>query len=101
MLFRSNYSHKLALLLSEKLGKPVNPSLLKKIKATKELNTLPREERRKEIEDSFSAALSGGERLCIVDDVTSSGATLGEISKVLKEAGASYVCAVVVAVYNP
>lgn len=98
---RTNYSHKLALLLSEKLGKPVNPSLLKKIKATKELKTLPREERRKEIEDSFSAALSGGERLCIVDDVTASGATLGEISKVLKEAGASYVCAVVVAVYNP
>jgi predicted amidophosphoribosyltransferase len=98
---RTNYSHKLASRVSQKLNKPLKDGVLKKIKITKELKTLPREERHKEIKDSFSALLSGGEKICIIDDVTASGATLGEISKALKEAGASYVSAAVVAVYNP
>lgn len=98
---RVNFSEKLAKHLSEKLNKPLNSETLKKTKVTKELKTLPREERHKEIEDSFTASLKGGERICIIDDVTASGATLFEISKALKEAGASYVCAAVAAVYNP
>ncbi|MCL1972008.1 MAG: hypothetical protein FWG57_03345 [Endomicrobia bacterium] len=100
-LDRTNYSQKLANYLSEKLNKPLKNDILKKIKITKELKTLPREERHKEIEDSFIASLNGGERVCIVDDVTASGATLGEISKALKESGAAYISAVVAAVYNP
>ncbi|MCL2335637.1 MAG: phosphoribosyltransferase, partial [Endomicrobia bacterium] len=70
-----------------------------KIKNTKELKTLPREERQGEIKDSFSASLNAGDRVCIVDDVTASGATLSEMASALKNAGASYACAVVVAVY--
>lgn len=98
---RTNFSQKLAARLSEKLNKPLNSGILKKIKITKELKNLPRDERHKEIEDSFTASLNGGEKICIVDDVTASGATLFEITKALKEAGASFVSAVVVAVYNP
>ena len=98
---RANYSLKLANYLSEKLNKPLKSGILKKIKITKELKTLPREERHKEIENSFTASLVGGERICIVDDVTASGATLGEISKALNKSGASYISAAVVAIYNP
>jgi predicted amidophosphoribosyltransferase len=100
-LQRTNYSQKLVRHLSQKLNKPLKDGILKKIKITKELKTLPREERHKEIEDSFTALLNGGERICIVDDVTASGATLGEISKALKQSGALHVSAAVIAAYNP
>lgn len=98
---RVNYSLNLAELISSNTGKPLKRDVLKKIKHTKELKTLPREERHKEIEDSFSAKLAGGERICIIDDVSASGATLEEISKALKNAGAAFICASVVAVYIP
>ncbi len=98
---RQNYSLNLAEVISKKTGKPLRYDVLEKIKHTKQLKTLPNEERFKEIENSFSAKLAGGEKICIIDDVTASGATLEEITKVLKTAGASYVCASVVAAYIP
>ena len=98
---RVNYSLKLAEFISDKTGKLLNYDVLEKIKHTKELKTLPREERHKEIENSFSAKLTGGEKVCIIDDVTASGATLAEIAKALKNAGAAFICASVVAVYIP
>ena len=39
-----------------------------------------------------------GRRICLVDDITTSGATLNECAKTLKEAGAERVFAVVAAV---
>ena len=98
---RTNYSLELARFVSAKLNKPLRADVLKKIRNTRELKTLPREERHEEIKDSFGASLNGGERVCIVDDVTASGATLSEITSALKNAGAAYVCAAVVAVYLP
>ena len=96
---RTNYSLKLAEYVSGKLNKPLNREILKKVRLTKELKTLPRQERGKEIENSFRAELSGGERICVIDDVFASGATLNEVSKVLKSAGASFVCSAVAALY--
>jgi predicted amidophosphoribosyltransferase len=93
---RINYSLKLAELISAKTGKPLRDGLLKKIKITKELKSLPRDLRKTEIKDSFTAFLSGGERICVIDDVSASGATICEISKTLKNSGAAYVCAAVV-----
>ena len=40
----------------------------------------------------------GGRRICLVDDIKTTGATLNECAKVLKQAGASRVCALVLAV---
>ncbi|MCL2799041.1 MAG: hypothetical protein FWD54_01995 [Endomicrobia bacterium] len=96
---RVNYSLKLAEYVSKKLNKPVRYDVLEKIKFTKEIKTLPKEERRKEIEKSFVAKLAGNERVCIIDDVCASGATLNEVSKVLKAAGVSSVCCAVAALY--
>ena len=39
-----------------------------------------------------------GRRICLVDDIKTTGATLNECAKVLKEAGASEVFALVLAV---
>ncbi len=97
---RTNYSQKLAEFISSKTNKPLKRDVLQKIRQTKELKTLPREERHGEIKNSFSSRLKGGEKICIVDDVTASGATLEEISTTLKKTGASFISAVVVAVYT-
>ena len=94
----TNYSKKLAEYISAKLGKPCKNGILQKIKSTRELKTLPRQERAKEIKNSFTARLKGGERICVVDDVSASGATLNEISSAFKKAGAPHVCAVVAAI---
>ncbi|MDR2426648.1 MAG: hypothetical protein LBD46_05665 [Endomicrobium sp.] len=99
-LQRINFSMKIARILSQKLGKFLNEKLLQKIKVIKELKTLPEKERYKEIKNSFTASLKGGERICIVDDVTASGATLSEISKILKYAGASCIYAAVIVSYD-
>jgi predicted amidophosphoribosyltransferase len=39
-----------------------------------------------------------GRHVCLVDDIKTSGATLNECAKALKEAGAARVCALVLAV---
>jgi predicted amidophosphoribosyltransferase len=93
-----NFSMKLAIYLSQKLNKPLNAQILRKIRTTKELKMLPRDERYEEIQNSFAASLKGGERICVVDDALYSGATLNEISGTLKKAGALYVSGAVVAV---
>ncbi|MDR1195127.1 MAG: hypothetical protein LBL00_01465 [Endomicrobium sp.] len=100
-LQKINFSMNLALHLSQKLNKPLNAQIVRKIKITKELKMLPGNERQKEIENSFAASLKGDERICIVDDALYSGATLNEISVTLKKAGASSVSAAVAAVCNP
>ncbi|MDR1696281.1 MAG: hypothetical protein LBR69_06620 [Endomicrobium sp.] len=96
---RINYSLKLAEYVSEKLNKPLRCGVLEKIKPTKEIKMLPKEERAEEIANSFRAKLSGNEKICIIDDVCASGATLNEASRTLKSAGASFVCSAVAAVY--
>jgi predicted amidophosphoribosyltransferase len=98
---RTNYSLKLAEIVSERTGKPLKNGIIKKIKITRELKRLQMELRPNEIEGSFAAFLSGGEKICVIDDVYASGATLGEISKTLKRAGAAYVCAAAAALFRP
>lgn len=94
---RTNFSLKLAKYLEKDLNKPLI-DIVKKIKETKELKTLPIESRHIEIKNSFRSCSNQDMRICIVDDVCVSGATLSEMSKTLKGSGASYICAATVAV---
>lgn len=70
--------------------------LLKKIKATKEQKRLGEEERRVNVKGAF--ALKGkknliGKTVLVVDDVCTTGSTLSEAARVIKEAGAIKVVA--------
>jgi len=54
--------------------------------------SLPFKERVKNIKGAFQANMSlNGKRIAIVDDVMTTGASLNELAKTLKEAGASHV----------
>jgi predicted amidophosphoribosyltransferase len=54
-------------------------------------------ERRRNLCDAFDVRSVAGMSLLLVDDVTTSGATLTELARVLKRAGARQVTALTVA----
>lgn len=94
-----NQSEILAKRLSKKFKVPFCEYLIRN-KETKTQVGLKREERKKNVKDAFSLK-SGvnvqGKDLLLVDDVYTSGATMGECCSVLKHAGAKSVWALAVA----
>ena len=75
----------------------LNPSPLIKIRATpQQAKAKSREERFLQIKDAFALrkeapAVIAGKRILLIDDVATSGATLNEAARVLKEGGATSV----------
>ncbi|HSA59699.1 MAG TPA: ComF family protein [bacterium] len=90
----------LARRLSRRTGLPMNPFLLRKVRPTPAQATLSVEERRKNLRGVFQLKEPGrvaGLHVMLVDDVATSGATLHEAARALKQAGAERVEAVVAA----
>jgi competence protein ComFC len=75
---------------------------LTRVRATRiQPNMTSPAQRRKNVQGAFAvkqAALVRGHTICLIDDITTSGATLHECAKVLKKAGAKQVYALVLAV---
>jgi predicted amidophosphoribosyltransferase len=92
----SSSAHGLARELAAGLGLPCR-SLLRRTRATRMQNELPPGERRRNVQGVFRAVATAGRRILLVDDVTTTGATLAESAAALKEADAAAVHAVVVA----
>ena len=70
---------------------------VKKIRETREQKTLSREERMKNLKDSFALSdkkAVSGKTVLLVDDVTTTGSTLSEVAEVLRKAGNKVICAV-------
>lgn len=87
-----------ARLLAEQLGLPAE--MLKRIKNKHPQAELPREDRLKNLKNSFK--ISGkfdlsNKKIVLVDDVCSTGATLNECAKVLRQAGAKEIWGLVLA----
>lgn len=79
------------------LGLPCR-RLLRRERATRMQNELPVEERRANVIDAFRTRGSvAGVRVLLIDDVTTTGATLAGCRRALKRAGAAAVHAAVVA----
>lgn len=68
--------------------------------ATKEQVGLSKEERLKNVKGAF-AMKEYAEQLIIVDDVITTGATVGELARIAKEQGIKKVAALVAATQNP
>jgi len=99
--------------LEELLGVPVWPRACERVRATPLQSGLGREERARNVLGAFRVTARGredllrcavqagrtgaGVRLMAVDDVLTTGATLGEVARVLKAAGAGAVWGAVVA----
>ncbi|OGF83331.1 hypothetical protein A3B18_00005 [Candidatus Giovannonibacteria bacterium RIFCSPLOWO2_01_FULL_46_13] len=95
-----NQAELLAVKLSEKVPIPLAPDILIKSKNTKSQTSLSGVERIFNVKNSFSVArpeFVKNKKIILVDDIITTGATLCEAAKVLKEAGANEVTGLVVA----
>jgi competence protein ComFC len=86
-----NQSQLIAARLGDSLRLPVNTSTLVRVKRTSSQATSQSvEQRRQNVQDAFACAdgKTRGQRVVIIDDVATSGATLAACAAALKEAGA-------------
>lgn len=94
-----NQSHLLAARLSGRLGIPLIDAC-ERIRDTPPQSSLPWKERDKNMRKAFALTRESaihGKQIAIVDDVMTTGASIGELALTLKQAGASRVSAWVVA----
>lgn len=90
-----NQSELLAQQVSRGLNARLEPHALRRIRYTSQQAHLTKEQRRENVSGAFAAdaAHVQGKRLCVVDDVFTTGATLRECATALIECGASNVYA--------
>lgn len=96
-----NQAELLAKVLSEKTSLHYSPNVLLKTKSTPSQISLSGRDRIFNVQNSFSVSSPEsvfGKTIFLVDDISTTGATLVEASRVLKEAGAKKVIGVVVAI---
>lgn len=91
------------LLLARALDRPkVRHDLLLRIKDTPAQSALPRKDRLTSVEDAYAldplhSQRVHGKRIVVLDDVMTTGASLGAAAKVLRQAGATHITALVFA----
>jgi ComF family protein len=74
------------------LGKPIEPRGVLRVKHTLPQTQLPYEERAKNVRGAFLCQLDlSGASVAVLDDVMTTGATLNELARALKRAGAARV----------
>ena len=96
-----NQSKILAQEISKVINIPVLKKVLKRTRNTKDQTKLSPEERKENVKGAFSLKSPEtieGKRIILVDDVMTTGATLGECATVLREAGAEKIMGAIVAV---
>jgi len=90
-----NQSEVLALGIKKILGLEIF-SHIEKIRETKDQAELSLEERKNNLKDAFKVNKKPPEKLILVDDIKTSGATLTEVSKELKKSGAKEIIALTI-----
>lgn len=82
--------------LGSVLGIPTTPSILRRIRHTPSQTRLDRRARAENVKGAFAVTeptVMGGKTILLIDDVYTTGATLNECARVLREAGAHAVYA--------
>ena len=93
-----NQSHHIARALATATGRRLAADRLLRVRHTPPQQTLALNERRSNIRGAFAAEGSvRGQHIFVVDDVMSTGSTLDEAARVLKQAGAARVHNLIVA----
>jgi len=87
-----------ALEIARHLGRPIEPRRVLRVKHTPPQTELPYEERAKNVRGAFLCKLDlSGASVAVLDDVMTTGATLNELARALKRAGAARVENLVIA----
>ena len=87
-----------ALEIARHLGRPIEPRGMLRVKDTLPQTELPYEERAKNVRGAFLCRLDlSGASVAVLDDVMTTGATLNELARALKRAGATRVENLVIA----
>jgi ComF family protein len=93
-----NQAHEIARVVARARGIPLLPFACRKVVDTAPQARLPWKERAKNVRRAFVCdADLAGRRIAVVDDVLTTGATLNELARVLRKAGAVEVSGWVVA----
>jgi ComF family protein len=99
-----NQAEEIAKELANFLKIPLISDCLVKIKETKDQVELSEKERRENVKGAFFVKNRGeifGRNILLIDDVFTTGATMEEAARVLKEAGAKKIVGIVVAKASP
>jgi ComF family protein len=93
-----NQATLLAERVGERVGVRVRPGWLARLRATASQSDLSAAERRANVAGAFVAAPAvAGRYVVVIDDVLTTGATLGECARALRSAGARHVGVLAVA----
>lgn len=93
-----NQSAEIARSIHSRLGIPINVDCLTRIRATPPQAALPLKERAKNVRGAFECTIDlSGKRILLVDDVMTTGATLGECARILQLHGAVQITLAVAA----
>ncbi len=90
-----NQAERLARRLAAATGVPVNTHLIQRLRDTQTQTRLSREERRENVLHAFGLRKRvrlNGERILLIDDVFTTGATTDACARVLRRGGAGDVC---------
>jgi ComF family protein len=87
-----NQAAEIARIVSRQTGIPLKQNLALRIRATLPQASLPLKRRSRNMRGAFACTEDlSGRHIAIVDDIMTSGASLNELAKMLKEAGAARV----------
>jgi ComF family protein len=92
-----NQSHHIARAFASAAGRHLVIDRLLRVRHTAPQQTLALKERRRNVRGVFVVEGRVGEHVFVVDDVMTTGSTLDEVARVLKQAGASQVHNLIVA----
>ncbi len=93
-----NQALEIAKVIAKRLDIPLAPGLAQRVVDTTPQASLPIDTRHKNVKGAFACDQDlRGQHIALVDDVMTSGATLNELAKILKRAGAAQVDVWVVA----
>ena len=84
-----NQALEIARVVSRKTGVPLAPAACRRVRDTAPQTSLPWQERAQNIRNAFACdADLSGMRVAVIDDVMTTGATLNELARNLRQAGA-------------
>lgn len=93
-----NHATEIARVIADELSLPLDTSICERVRDTPPQVALAYDQRRRNVRDAFVChGKVAGKRVALIDDVMTTGTSLGELAKTLKKAGAFEVEAWVVA----